>query len=110
MEILNGTAGRILYIEVASGARDGGPDGGNNSKKLMPGMVLGKITSGNGTGSYSNYDNTLSNGREDETLTVVLREIIEDISTGNQLVHASVGGTCKREQLRFHKYSSQNSF
>jgi len=96
-----------LYVMVASTARDGGKSGGNNSTKLMPGMVLGKRTTG---GLYSHYDTDAINGTQNEEDCVILLEIIDDISDGNQQAHVGVGGVIRRDQLRFNLAADKTGF
>ena len=73
----------------------------------MPGMLLGKKTSG---GTYSHYDNDATDGTEDAENCIVLLEIIDDISTGNQQAAAGVGGVLRRDELRFVNSTAKTAF
>ena len=96
-----------FYIEIDSGARDGGTAGGNGSKELLPGLVLGKVTTG---GKYTDYDNDGADGSELEQNCVILLEPINDISTGDQRAHVAPNGVVRTAQLRWATAADKTAF
>ena len=96
-----------FFVVINSGARDGGPSGGNNSKELLPGTLLGKITTG---GHYKDYDTDGADGTQLEENCVILLEPIKDISTGHQRGHVAMGGVVRFNQLRFKLAADKTGF
>ena len=95
------------YIEIDSDARDGGTAGGNDSKELLPGLVLCKVTTG---GLYKEYANAASDGTQLEQNCVILLEPINDISTGDQRAHVAPNGVVRAAQLRWKTAADKTAF
>lgn len=99
--------GRTFVATIDNDTRDGSTQGGQSEKRLMPGLVLGKLTTG---GKYKDYDSDGTDGTQLEENCVVLVNVIEDISTGDQRAHVAVGYTFKRDQLRFRTAADEAAF
>lgn len=100
-------AGRQFVGIIDTATRDGSVDGGQSSTRLMPGLVLGKVTTG---GKYKDYNQDGSDGTQLEDNCVVLMDVIEDISTGDRRAHVAVGYSFKRDQLRFRTAGDEAAF
>ena len=108
---IRGVVNQVL-VTLADSTRDGGLNGGNNSTKLYPGMLVVKV-SGTGTdaGKYSHYD--ASEGTLDDVRDAgILMDVIDDISTGDQQAHVAFGGGAifKRSQMRYFEAVDKTEF
>ena len=96
-----------FFVVIDKGARDGGTAGGGDSKTLLPGTLLGKVTA---TGKYKDYDNDGTDGTQLEENCVILLEPIDDISAGDQRAHVAMGGVVRYNQLRFKTAADKTAF
>ena len=94
-------------IEIDTAARDGGTAGGNDSTELLPGLILGKVTTG---GKYKEYANAASDGSQLEENCVILLQPINDISTGDQRAHVAPNGVVRAAQLRWATAADKTAF
>ena len=106
---IRGYANQIL-VTIDDETRDGGPDGGNDSTKLLPGVIVTRILSGANVGKYTHYD--LSESTYNDIVEAgVLMDVIDDISTGDQQAHVTFGGGAifKRSELRYFEAADKTS-
>ena len=95
------------YVEIDMATRDGGTAGGNASTELLPGLVLGKLTTG---GRYTDYDQDGTDGSQLEENCVILLEPVDDISTGHQRAHVAPNGVVRAAQLRWATAGDKTAF
>jgi hypothetical protein len=106
---IRGYANQIL-VTLDDGTKDGGPDGGNNSTKLLPGLIVTRIESGANVGKYTHYDASAAT-YDDVAEAGVLMDVIEDISTGDQQAAVTFGGGAifKRSELRYFEAADKTA-